>query len=305
MRLPSPGRSAWCASVTRPWAAPVVAALLLGTSSAAQSNAGSTDTVSVAHGATSSGGVAQSANFALKSGVGQVSTGAASLSTNFQFRGGVTWVPPQITTDAPIVFGVRGGLGEATGAEPVEVLGYNFAQTGAGSNAIAFDGVVAGSTTTLSNTQLSTVTPMGVDANGNPLAFAAVSVSNNLGSDTAANAFVFQPALTSPDFTHVGGAYDLQLYSRPGSFAFVFFGESIPGTAIPISPYRGSLEAIVGLEIVTPLLGLPTGLLELNAPVFDNPSLIGATLELQTLTLDDATLSTGSFSNLLAITLQS
>lgn len=261
--------------------------------------------MSVAHGITSSGGDAQSASFSLGSGLAQPSTGTESSSPSFQLRSGVAWAPAAVASSDPVVFGVRANAGAASGGDLVSVFGFNFTAPGAGTNNVEIAGNAGAGTLTVSNLELQTVTPQGVNGFGNPLGLTSVAVDNALGSHAADRAFFYRPALQLVDPSQVGRPIRVRMLGAPDAIAFLMLGGSIPATAIPIPPLAGALEALVGLEFLTPPLSLPDGQLVLSTGTLKNPALAGVTIELQSLVFDDVTFATGSFSNLLPITVQS
>lgn len=204
----------------------------------------------------------------------------------------------------PVVAGVTELAGTKDGGQTAHVVGFGFADVLAGTTTVDFGSSMTPSVSVLSNTQLQVSTPPGVDLLGNPLGLVDVSVTNQLGAGTAADAYAYLPALIeSGEASIAGGALSLSLHSIPGALAVLSYGLSLPGVGVPVAPFDGSLTILVGQVIVPGLEPAPDGIVAWEFPLPDDPALTGATIEFQAAALENLAPLGGSFTNTLPITL--
>ena len=269
----------------------------------AQSTAASEDNLALTQGVMASAGSAVNTfgNEASHS-VGQVATGLVATSDNYILTDSVVWTLPEITSDGPIITGVRPGVGSKDGGETVTVTGYNFLAPGAGPLDIDFEGAFGGGTSIISTTEATTSTPGGVTIFGNPLPKAKVQVTNLVDEHSVDNAFLYKPALTQVDHALVGKPLTLRVYADVGNTLFLVFGQTAPGFGVPIPPFDGSAEVILNPTIFVAGLPMLTDqhVQVINVP--NDPALIGAALSFQSLIFTSFAPFAGAFSNPLTVT---
>ena len=293
MHLPAPSALA---------VVPALVALLVSVGSA-QVAGGSETKFVLGHALTGGGGTGVGGKTTtLEFGLSQVATGLESSSLSYTMRNGVSWVTPSITTDAPIVAGVRPGLGLWSGSEPAAVFGYNFLAPGAGALAVDVGGAAATGVSVVSNVEAALTTPVATDLFGNPVGFAPVGVTNALGTHTVADGFLSTPAVIERNDTYVGGSLDIAFFSAPGNFYLVARKPILlPPPGVPIGNLQGSLLLLPPVPLLVDVSLTSTGLDLASFPVPDDPVLNNATLYLQGVALTDIFTLTGSFTTVLPI----
>jgi len=210
-----------------------------------------------------------------------------------------------LTGGRPMVAGVSAGLGTKDGGTLVDVFGFGFTDPGAGLTTVEFDGIPAPVVFVVGNTRIGARTPVGVNQHGNPLGSVDVDVTNDLGSSSADDGFLFLPALTAGDPARVGGFADVYVHSDPGSFVLVVYGVTSPGTALPVEGLDGALEFVTGYWPLSTFMFSATGTVGISIPVPDDASLIGFAAQMQGVVVDAVVPAvTGAFTNVLPVVLQ-
>lgn len=233
----------------------------------------------------------------------QLGTGAEATSTNYLLQDSVAWSPSVILPTGPIITGVREGSGDKDGGETVTVFGFNFDAVGAGIHDVQFDGNPGTNASVLSNTMISVQTPASLNSLGNTIGASSVTVTNSLGSDDTSDAFYFEPALVQATHAQLGRTLQLRLQTSEDAIPFYLFGLSIPDFGIATPPFDGQLECILQLLFVsTAIVPATAGVSVQKIPV---PKTLptGVVLEFQALSIDDFTLTSGSWSNRVEVTI--
>ena len=123
---------------------------------------------------------------------------------------------------APTVTGVSPAAGTPFGATAVTVTGTGFVVSGAGTNAVTFDGAAATSITVVDDSTITCVTPAGPEGTA-----VDVVVSNSNGSGTLAGGFSYHPA---PTVTSVTPASGTSLVGTSVTVNGTGFVDNAPGT---------------------------------------------------------------------------
>ncbi|MEM7311074.1 MAG: hypothetical protein AAF682_30670 [Planctomycetota bacterium] len=268
----------------------------------AQGSAGSESGVVLSHHLMSAGGdsITGTNNLGFSS-VGQTLAGVVSTSTNFELLTGVSWTLPEVTTDQPLIFGIREGAGPGVGGTPIDVFGFNFTQPAAGPLDLEFNGSLASSTAVVSNIQASSVTPTGLNGFGNPLAEVDVDAFNLLGSMRMNDGYNYFPALSLEVPATVGGPLAMRLQTNPGDLYFLALGKSITGFGLAIPPWDGQLELILNVQILQSTVPVPFGVSLFQITIPDDPALAGGTLEFQAFSVTSFAPAEGRLSNLRSV----
>lgn len=265
----------------------------------AQAVAGGENATAAAQSILASAGVVAGVDRVVEGGLAQTATGEAMSSASYRLESGVVWTSGPLGSDAPLVVGVRPGVGSKDGGEPVTVVGMNLDPLGAAD--VAFAGELGSSATVTGSNTISVTTPAGVDLYGNPLAEVPVAVSHALGGHEAADAYAFLPAISVHGDVQVGRGFELSLATEPGALYWVAYGRSMPGSAVTIAPFDGALAVLFHLVVFDGGVS-PTGWKKLPLAVPDEPSLAGAPIDLQLLSITDLNTPAGAFSNSITIT---
>ena len=297
-----PRRPSRPASRTLPAVLLPAALACLSLPAAGQAIGGSQSGIAIAQATVNAGGLSGSSTARLAAGLGQTVAGPEASSANFVLQEGVVWILPQVTTAGPLVFGVKAESGSKDGGEPTTVFGFNFNSPGAGAADVLFAGAFGSSTQVASNTTITTFTPAGVNAFGNPLAAVPLEVVNNLGSHVVPDAYVYEPALLQQSKAQVGSTFVLRFLGEPQSLLTISLGQST-GTGIPLPPFDGALELSSVLLLLAQSLPSPGGQEFFAFDLPDNPVLVGASVGFQALAVTDLLAPAGSFSNLLSVTI--
>jgi len=239
---------------------------------------------------------------------GQFGVGPPATSGTYELRTGVTWSAESLTSNAPIVVGPRPAYGDKDGNENVLLFGTNFLAPGAGGVANTNLEMANGFGTVVNigaNSFVRGVTPNGESLLDNPITNSPVTVSNLNGSATAEDSYHYIPALLQGS-AHARIGRDLTFFVQwePNGPYTIVFGQNVKATGFPVFPYDGQLEVLLGINFLIFInIANADGWDSLTIPIPDEPSLIGASVDFQTLAFDDLSLSAGSFSNLLTIDL--
>ncbi len=269
---------------------------------AAQTAAGAESNVALAHTLVSSGDASSTVNHDAYATLGQTLAGVESTSTNYALQSGVAWIKPQITSNEPIVFAAA-TPGDKDGNENVNIFGYNFLAPGAGNLTVDFGSTMSPATLVTTNTVATTVTPPGLGPLGNPIGDTPVTVTNLHGSHTAEKAFTYLPAMLVDTIATPGGRLEMRLQTHPGDVYFLVMGKSSPGIGATLNPWDGKIEILFNVQLLQALVPVPHGpsLFQLDIP--NDPVLGGGVLQFQALSVTSFATNTGSFTNLLKVTI--
>ena len=270
----------------------------------AQGGSGGSQGVVIAHAICAMGGRSIDTAGTLVAGqLGQVAAGEEAISPSYIIQNGVVWVDPTVGTGAPIVFGALPPTVDKDGGDTVTVYGFNFLLPPGGPLSISVAGNPDTGTVVTSNTTATTTVPQGVDALGNPLAFADIAVSNSLGTHTAKNGLIYTPALLQNNPARVGKTLKLQFLAEPGGF--MDLGQSLgTGPGVPFLPFDGVVELAQPYTLIVELLPVPSGEEFVQLPVPPLISLIGVTASFQSLAITQLAPLAGAFSNTIQVTIE-
>lgn len=264
--------------------------------------AGSESHLSSARNLPAAAGSADSANYVAEVELAFASGGAPTSSENYRFRGGAVWTGTELSPSGPLVFGFADAVGDKDGGETRVLSGLGFQAPGAGAPSVSLGGANASAVNVLSDTELSLVTPAGVDAFGNPLARVDVALTNGLGTSTAADAFVYTPALQVPEAPRVGSSFEIELHAGPLEFQDLYYGLPIPGFALPVAGIDGAFDLLAFNS--SPVSFAPSGgdITTWTLPVPATPTLVGQSIDWQAFSLDGLAPLSGSFTNRITTT---
>lgn len=241
-----------------------------------------------------SSGRASSALYQVEWRVGAAGSVAAS-STGFVLEPLAAGPTLPLGPTAPQVLAVLPAAGPSAGGQNLRLLGLGF--EGAGALA-QFQGRAA-PLFSISHLEADVTTPPGQNGFGNPLGAVELWAANNVGAGVAAE-YRYLPSLVRRSNGQVGAVLQLELEAAPGALFATLLGAPIPGLALPLPPYGGALELLVGLVNLVGLVPAPTGKLDLSLPIPDQPSLAGLVLHLQGFALEP---TGGGFTNRISFTL--
>lgn len=225
----------------------------------------------------------------------------ASTSESFALTGGAIFDDGTLAGGSPMVFGVSEQVGAPAGGESVTVFGFGFAEPGAGMTDVTVGALPAANVQVQGNTSLTLDTPPGVNAFSNPLGLGPVSATNALGTGRAAEGYAYLPALIEQGPTSFSvGEVRMWVVAEPGSICLLAYGKTVPGVAVPIAPYEGTLELTMGLKLLGGFSVAGDGIGRFVRPLPPTPSLAGLTIKFQALTVG----APGSFSNVTPVLLQ-
>lgn len=240
------------------------------------------------------------------SNLSQFGVGDEMSSATYIMQSGVSWIDPSITTNEPIIAGVRPGYGEWDGNEPIQVFGYNFSASGGGLLNVDLGSGAATAVNVISNVQASATSPQGTDPFGNPLAQVDVTVSNLNGTQTRPEAYLYDPAILELDFAFVGGTFDWVFYTNPGDGIDDLYFVTIKPTlfaggaaVVPIGGLQGglALNLPTNFFLVNGVFVSPTGVDRLTTPIPNNPAFAGGSIFVQGAYLNSIFPLGGAFSN--------
>ena len=248
-------------------------------------------------------GRAASASYAADMKAGLAAAGSEGSSSQYVARARTAAIPAQLSSSRPLVFGVAPALGHKDGGEPVAVHGFELDDTPGVASVLLAD-QPATSVSTTSNTVLSATSAAGLNEFANPLGRGNVEVTTSAGTGALADGFVYGPALSEEAPPQVGAPYAVDLHLHPGDFYLLALGASVPGLAVPVPPFAGAAEILLGVKQLVGLTLAPEGMASFGLPVPADASLIGATVEFQALALTSLAPLAGSFTNRLETTIQ-
>jgi len=233
--------------------------------------------------------------------VGLASAAKTASSTSFVVHGGTGAMTRQLTSGAaPMVFGASPYTTGTGGGHAVAVHGFNL--DGGGGESASLVGSPLTGLSSVSNTLLSGQTGAGVNPFGNPVGRGTIAVTTSRGTDAAADAFVFGPALSADAEPRIGAPFELDVHGAAGGFFQVAIGLSLPGFAAPVWPLAGAAEIVVGVSSVTGLQAAAASPETVSLPIPAQPTLIGQAVELQAIALTGLAPLAGSFTNRLKVT---
>jgi hypothetical protein len=153
----------------------------------------------------------------------------------------------------------------------------------------------------IGNTRVRASLPVGVDGLANPLAYSSIAVTNAFGSGARERAFRFDPSLATGTVFRIGSTAELRIETEPFALYQVLLGGIFPDFGVPLPPYDGALVILSPTLSLTPLLVAPeNGRVALPLPIPNDPTLVGAELNLQAFTLTGFAPLAGGFTNRLA-----
>lgn len=240
-------------------------------------------------------GASQSETYRAETAVASTSGGVESTSSNFRFRGSTAWVESSFAPAGATVFGVVGGGGTKDGGEIETVFGAGF-QSGAPPT-VTVGGLAATGVSVLSDTELTLVTPGGIDALGNPLGAVDVTVDDGSGPSTAAGAYRFEPAIEVPSPLKLGQPYKLAFHGTPGSLIGLYNGAPLPGFALPVNGIDGAFDLVAVFFSPVPTTVLGAGPQVWTFPLPNDPILAGKAFQWQGFEIDSFVPLGGSFTN--------
>lgn len=265
--------------------------------------AGSQSVTALAQSTSGSGGVSAGTAFKVEAEVAAPATGTVMTSASFRLETGVVWIEPSLGTQQPVVFGVEPAQGHSVGGSPAILHGLNFQEIGAGATSVTFNGVAATDVVVQNDGTITLTTPPGVDGLGNSIGLADVLVTNAIGSDASANAFMYLPALAMYGPAQVGKFAEIAVRSTPNSLLYLFIGGAIPAFGIAAPPFAGSVAITVNRIQAVSAFPMPTGEVVLAIPIPDDPALIGFSIDMQALSITSVSPLAGAFSSPLRVTL--
>lgn len=265
--------------------------------------AGSQSVTALAQSTSGTGGTAAGVSSKVEAEVTAAVTGTVMTSTNYRLQTGVVWVEPSLGTQKPVVFGVEPAQGLSTGGLPLTLRGLNFQELGAGATTVSFHGVAATDVVVQNDGTITLTTPPGVDGLGNSIGLADVLVTNSIGSDASANAFMYLPALAMYGPAQVGKFAEIAVRSQANSYLYLFIGGSIPGLGVAAPPFAGSIAITVNRIQAVSAFPMPTGEVVLAIPIPDDPALVGFSIDMQALSITSVSPLAGAFSSPLRVTL--
>lgn len=282
----------------------VLAALAGALPIAAQSAAGSASQVALQPGACSGTAVSTDVTHRVEWGLVFGPREETSSSASYTWTSGALLDPGDLVEGPPLVLGVSSSLGTADGAFAVDVVGFGFTASGAGATSVSLGGTAAGAPSAVSNTSATVVLPPGANEHGNPLTVGA-TLTNDLGQHTAPSAFAYLPALIEGGPTSLsGGELRLDVVAEAGISTFLFYGQTIPGVALPVPSYAGALEVLSNLKLADSG-PFADGVTSFTLPLPADPALAGLAFALQGVVVE--TLSPfvgGSFTNAATVLIQ-
>ena len=246
----------------------------------------------------SGGGVRSSTLYSLTASLGRTDLATAS-SSSYAMEGGMLASPSSIASWPPILFGTRSELGDKDGGEPVRVYGYGLSNL----LDLQIGGVSVPAFGAVKPNYVDVTTPVGTNAYGNPFGRVDVAAFTTTGKPRRQDGFGYLPLIQEESVPTVGAPYRVRYLGEPGSFGWLFYGASVPGVAIPIAPFEGAVEALLGVR----LFGLrfaPEGVADWTVNIPADPSLVGFLLEFQCLSITEVDLSAGEYTTLLQSPIQ-
>ncbi|QDU65863.1 IPT/TIG domain-containing protein [Engelhardtia mirabilis] len=259
---------------------------------------GSESSIAPAGNLNSAGGATGSAGYAAETSLAFAGGATASSSANYSFRGGALWSENGFAPPGPAVFGVLQGSGSKAGGDTVTVVGSGF--LGGGPISVEVGGAAASGVTVVSDTELSLVTPPGVNVYGNPLGASDVTVGDGLTTATATDAYVYTPALTAPAELRIGAPYEIAMYATPGALIDLYIGVAIPGVVLPIGGLDGAFEMLGFFLSPTSSTFAGPEPQVWGFPLPKDPNLVGLAFQWQGFELTNFAPLTGSFTNRLS-----
>lgn len=258
---------------------------------------------------------ANSTNFRLRGTLSQaaVTANQTSVSTNFRILGGgISAIGSEFQTHVPLVFGLLSNAppttgqpksyGTAEGGEAIQVVGANFKAPGAGFTTLLFEQALVPTAIVTSNTTIAALTPVGKDFTGTPVGPIKVSVVNGNGGVELINAFVYTPALVELVPPIIGGTFEFVIAAPEAAQTYLLVG--MPSLAFnKVPPLKGALLLQLTLAPIGPF-PLPAGQTPLGVAVPLLPSLVGASVAIQSVQIPISGSNPGSFSSEIEVTVQ-
>lgn len=282
----------------------LLAVCLLTPAPLAQSGtSGSETSVSPARNLSSAGGRTASESAVAEVELAFATGGEATTSESYRFLGGTVWSGNGFAPTGPVVFGIAQPAGTKDGGLTELVHGLGFQTPGAGVTTASLGGQAAGGVTVLSNSQLSLVTPPGVNPFGNPLGRVGLAVANDHGASALEGGYVYTPALDVAEPPRAGEDFSIHLFAKPGDFQDLYLGLSLPGVALPVAGIEGAWELLGFFASPLSATFASADVTTWTLPVPASPSLVGKTIEWQAYSFGSLAPLSGSFTNRLSTTI--
>ena len=242
------------------------------------------------------GGHSTSATLQVESTVGHGLAGPPASSALVRWEGGVVYTGSSISVTGPLVLGVQGGFGDRLGGEVETIVGYNF-NPGVGLTSVDFAGVPGTGTTVVTNTAITSVSPLGKDTMDNPLGPSSITVTNQQGSSQVADGYVYTPALLKNAEAVLGKPYRMHFLGKPNDFVALIMGLNQPGISIPINGWDGEFNLVFIVFFNTNFQFAPNGSRNFTFTLPVDPAFAGFPFEFQGVTIDNLDPVGGSFTN--------
>ncbi|QDU65129.1 IPT/TIG domain-containing protein [Engelhardtia mirabilis] len=226
---------------------------------------------------------------------GPLGAGYRATSPLFELRGGgASFAAPVLASAGPLLAAVEPRILVASG-DTVALYGAGFA-TG-GTPAVTFAGLAASNVTVVSDTELSVDTPLLTNPFGNPLGPIDVRVTTAAGVAEVDQAAIASPAYVQTSPGRIGGNFTVTHMGQPGATGIPSWATALPGVVIPIGGIGGAIELPIifftyGAEILD-----ASGVSSSTYPIPDDPALVGAVLQFQTIIIDSIVPLVASFTN--------
>lgn len=226
---------------------------------------------------------------------GPLGAGYRASSAQFELRGGgASFAPPSLASSGPLLSAVEPRILRASG-ETVSLHGAGFA--GGGTPTVTFAGLPASSVVVVSDTQLTVDSPVLTNQYGNPLGPVDVRVTTSAGTVEVDQAAIASPAYLQTSPGRIGGTFTVTHMGQPGSTGIPSWATALPGVVIPIGGIGGAIELpIIFLTYDAETLDA-SGVSSSTYPIPDDPALIGAVLQFQTIIIDSIVPLVASFTN--------
>lgn len=248
------------------------------------------------------GSTSSSAYSAEVSLTGQLFASTAS-SPLFRAGGGVVAVGPDLTPTVPLLAAVTPRIVRAAGGEVVTLHGVGLAP-GAVPPTVRFAGQPSPQVSVDAAGTVTAVTPLLVDADGNPLGLVEVQVQTANGIASDSDAVIAGPAYLQTSPARLGGDFFLTHHATPFGLGVPSWGLALSSGAIPLPGYAGAL-AVYPVFQTAPAESLDsTGISSTAWPIPDLPQLVGRTLDFQSFVFESLVTFSGSFTNLVSVVIE-
>lgn len=249
---------------------------------------------------TSAGGVAFSPQYASSSGVNAGTAVTASSQSFTAIGGGVAPIEPWSPT-IPVVLGVVPSAIPAMPTQQLELRGFGFNGLAVPAT-VDVAGTSASGSFVASNTSILFTPSTGVNAAGNPLGSATVTVPGAAGLAE----LLVMPSLVQDVPASIGGVFSSMVTSEPGSPYVLILGGPATGTFAQVPPFTGALEVLDGTQVYRIGAIGASGADAIVVAIPNMPHLVGARVSMQALVVDVTVLPAlaGAFTNAITFSIQ-